>query len=102
MKSKQSGNIHIYISVSVAGVFLLIIAIGLVVCIILYCICKLKRKGKDLPAANIVELSPNECYGLATIGNVAYNATINRSEECHSAAIYEEVDEQPEHDYEQI
>ena len=99
VKSKQSGNIHIYISVTVAGVFLLIIAIGIVVCITLYCICKLKYKGKDLPAANAMELSPNECYGLATFGNVA---TINKSEKCHSAAIYEEVDEQAEHDYEQI
>ena len=102
VKSKQSGNIHIYISVSVAGVFLLIIAIGIVVCITLYCICKLKYKGKDLPAANAMELSPNECYGLTTFGNVAYNATINKSENFHSAAIYEEVDEQAEHDYEQI
>ena len=57
------------------------------------------HKERHLPAANTVELSQNESYGLATVGNVAYNATINRS---YPAAIYEEVDEQPEHIYEQI
>ena len=88
MKSNQSGNLHIYISVTVAGVFLLLITI--VICITVY---KVMHKERHLPAANTVELSQNESYGLATIGNVEYNATINRSEE---------VDEQPEHIYEQI
>ena len=54
------------------------------------------QKERHLPAANTVELSQNESYGLAT---VAHNATIKRSENPPSV-IYEEIN--PETVYEQI
>ena len=70
---------------SIAGVILLLITI--VICITVYKLYKMIYKERHLPAANAVELS----YGLATIENVAYNATINRNENSPSPVIYEEI-----------
>ena len=86
------------ISVSIAGVILFLITI--VICITVYKRYKMIYKERHLPAANTMELSQNECYGLATVGNVAYNATINRNENPPSLVIYEEIN--PENDDEQI
>ena len=83
------------ISVSIAGVILLLITI--VICITVYKLYKMIYKERHLPAANTMELSKNQSYGLATVGNVA---TINRNENPPSPVIYEEIN--PENDYEKI
>ena len=73
-ESKQSSNLLLFISMSIAGMIMLFITI--VICITVYKLYKMIYKERHLPAANTMELSQNECYGLATVGNVAYNATI--------------------------
>ena len=55
-------------------------------------------KERHLPVANTMELSQNECYDPGAVGNVAYNATINRSENPPSPVIYEDIN--AEKDYE--
>ena len=38
----------------------------------------MKYKERHFPAANTMELSLNECYGLCTVGKVAYNVTTKK------------------------